>query len=81
MSNLQEKNKIQSFVSRATMLNWNKLSINNIDLNSKLKNRANKSLSIKKIIPLEYLNANNVDDFNKILNYFLENNISLHSSI
>ena len=68
-------------VSNTTLLNWNKLNIENQDLIHKLKNRANKSLSTKKIVPTEYLNSKNQDDFNIILNYFLENNISLYSSI
>lgn len=47
-----ERRKMENIISDATRRNWDRLSVNT---DGKLKSRANKQKSLKKIIPVEYL--------------------------
>ena len=50
--------QVNTLISNATMRNWSRL---NYSANTKLNSRANKKLSKKIIVPIEYFsNANNV---------------------
>lgn len=59
-------------ISEATKQNWKRLSVDNKD--NKLKSRANKQKSTKKIIPVEYLNSKTNIDFVKKIGDSCKNN-------
>lgn len=70
---------MEELISQATRNNWKKLKTNK---NDKLTSRANKRLSTKKIVPLEYLN--NKENLNKIttlLQLIIDNNLKKESAI
>lgn len=59
-------------ISEATKQNWKRLSVDIED--NKLKSRANKQKSTKKIIPVEYLNSKTTIDFVKKIRDSCKNN-------
>jgi len=62
-------------ISDATKSNWQRLNVSEEDLNNRLSKRANKKLSPKKFIPVEYFNNNkNRTVLDKIL--FLSKDVS-----
>ena len=62
---------MEKLISKATQNNWNKLKTNT---KNKLASRANKRLSKKKIIPIEYMdNKENVAKITELLELFEEN--------
>lgn len=66
-------------ISDATIRNWKKL---NTQVTGRLTTRANKRLSKKRILPMEYIsNKNNVAYVQNILDYIDENHIDIISAI
>lgn len=62
---------MEEIISYATKRNWDKL---NVDKEHKLKSRANKRMSTKKIIPLEYIdNKNNLNKIVELLKFIQQN--------
>ena len=67
-----DSKQMEELISKATQKNWKKLKPNQ---NEKLISRANKRLSTKKIIPLEYLsNRENLSKIIKLLDLLESNN-------
>ena len=70
---------MQSEISLATERNWTRL---NVDVSSRLTARANKCLSKKTILPIEYFsNVNNITVVNEILSFVQENGLDTFSVI
>ena len=73
---------MQNMVSKATIKNWNRLGVNEEDQCERLTSRANKRLSKKNILPLEYFtNKENIKILTTIADYIKENNINTHQVI
>ena len=73
---------MQNMVSKATIKNWNRLGVNEEDQGDRLTSRANKRLSKKNILPLEYFtNKENIKILTTIADYIKENNINTHQVI
>ena len=70
---------MNKLVSDATKRNWNKL---NADSSTKLTKRANKRLSKKKILPIEYLsNSDNTIFIRNVISLFENNNWNMENMI
>lgn len=70
---------MKSDISLATARNWSRL---NVDITSKLTTRANKRLSKKIILPMEYFSNNNNFSFvSEILTFINENNLDALSVV
>ena len=60
----------EQLISKATQNNWKRLNLDNETIKTKLTSGANKCLSMKKIIPVEYIkNPDNMSTLTKILSY------------
>ena len=67
----------EHIISSATRDNWNRLNIDESDIENRLSKRANKRLSKKNIIPIEYFSdIKNLSVLNSILEYVEENSLS-----
>jgi methylase of polypeptide subunit release factors len=74
MSTIKHENMAQ-MVSVATKQNWNRLNVSNFD--DRLISRANKKLSSKRIIPVEYFsNPSNVKPLLELLSFVKEKNFA-----
>lgn len=72
MGFLQTAPKLDSLISSATLQNWKKF---NKTSQNRLTSRANKKLSQKNIIPIEYLcNKDNLNQIKRIIEYIVSKN-------
>ena len=70
---------MEDLISKATKNNWNKLKTNK---KNKLTSRANKRLSTKKIIPIEYIShKENLNKVSNLIQLIIENKWSKQSAI
>lgn len=70
----EERIIMQGLISEATKRNWERLSV---DMNSKLKSRANKLKSLKKILPIEYIQYTETIDYIKFISdNYIEHSVS-----
>ncbi|MDR3048874.1 MAG: N-6 DNA methylase [Elusimicrobiota bacterium] len=71
---------IEHFISTATMQNWDRL--HTININEKLISRANKKLSSKQIIPIEYFtNTDNVNSVMDLAEFITDNHFAINNVI
>lgn len=72
----------EHIISAATRENWNRLNIDESDIENRLSKRANKRLSKRNIIPVEYFSdIGNITILNSILEYVEKNNLSVFEVI
>lgn len=77
--NYKESIIVQPDISLATAKNWYRL---DVDISSKLTTRANKQMSKKAILPMEYLSyERNIDAINTIVYQISEKNIKVFDAI
>lgn len=71
---LKKQLKMNDLISNATKNNWKRIGTNN----NKLKSRANKKLSDKNIVPVEYFDdKNNINKVIDFIKYIKENNYNI----
>ena len=73
---------MQNLVSEATMKNWNRLGVGENEKEKRLSTRANKRLSGKNIIPVEYFkNKENIRHLEHIADFIMDKNLSTETII